>query len=190
MSEDIAMRKWLITGLLVAMFSGAATTLPWWLPKLSLFLWKNSSVIQGLSSAIQIVLWICVALSFVIGLWQPAKTTRTKKQPGKAVQNTGALQSAGRIAQGSRIDGVYLNANSSLSVGGDLAGRDITKVVIQTHAPAVTAVHQLPAPVPDFVGRQREFSMVVNALRHGDRVAIGSISGMGGIGKTELTLLI
>lgn len=52
---------------------------------------------------------------------------------------------------------------------------------------SVSALHQLRAPVFDFVGREQEISTLINALR---RVSRACITGMGGIGKTELALLV
>lgn len=53
-----------------------------------------------------------------------------------------------------------------------------------------TTPNQLRAPVPDFVGRQEEIGMLIKTLRAGGRASISSIIGMGGIGKTELALLV
>ena len=53
-----------------------------------------------------------------------------------------------------------------------------------------TALHQLRAPVGDFVGREREIDTLINALRRESRACITGISGMGGIGKTELALFV
>lgn len=49
------------------------------------------------------------------------------------------------------------------------------------------ALYQLRAPVADFVGRQEEIDQLIGALRSGRHA---SISGMGGVGKTELALLV
>jgi tetratricopeptide (TPR) repeat protein len=62
--------------------------------------------------------------------------------------------------------------------------------VARTASPAINsanALHQLRAPVGDFVGRSKEIETLVNALRNGSHVGI---NGMGGIGKTELALVI
>ncbi|HWS88156.1 MAG TPA: tetratricopeptide repeat protein [Pyrinomonadaceae bacterium] len=54
----------------------------------------------------------------------------------------------------------------------------------------LTARHQLRAPVGDFVGREKEIEQLLAALRGGASAAITGISGMGGIGKTELAYYV
>lgn len=56
--------------------------------------------------------------------------------------------------------------------------------------PPIATPHQLRAPVSDFVGREKEIDILINALRTGGSAGISGISGMGGIGKTELALLV
>ncbi|HJR08340.1 MAG TPA: tetratricopeptide repeat protein [Pyrinomonadaceae bacterium] len=60
----------------------------------------------------------------------------------------------------------------------------------QTPSPPIATPHQLRAPVSDFVGREPEIDVLINALRTGGSAGISGISGMGGIGKTELALLV
>lgn len=55
---------------------------------------------------------------------------------------------------------------------------------------APSALHQLRPPVGDFVGREHEIETLINALRHNKRAGISGINGMGGIGKTELALIV
>ncbi|HKY42978.1 MAG TPA: tetratricopeptide repeat protein [Pyrinomonadaceae bacterium] len=79
-------------------------------------------------------------------------------------------------------------------------GRDVTHsqiitgdhnvIQIQASATPLTALHQLRAPVGDFVGREHEINTLINALRRGSRACISGINGMAGIGKTELALLV
>ncbi|HVF66849.1 MAG TPA: tetratricopeptide repeat protein [Pyrinomonadaceae bacterium] len=60
-------------------------------------------------------------------------------------------------------------------------------------APPARTLHQLRAPVGDFVGREREISELLAALRSGGDGAgapVCGISGMGGVGKTELALYV
>lgn len=56
------------------------------------------------------------------------------------------------------------------------------------------ALHQLRAPVGDFVGREREIDQLVQALSKaatsGTAAAISGVRGMGGIGKTELAYVV
>jgi tetratricopeptide (TPR) repeat protein len=86
---------------------------------------------------------------------------------------------------------------------GDVAGRDIDKrqgtfiegsMVILPSAPGpAQALHQLRAPVADFVGREGAVARLVAALRtgrDGRAAAISGVRGMGGIGKTELAYAV
>jgi tetratricopeptide (TPR) repeat protein len=60
----------------------------------------------------------------------------------------------------------------------------------QAPHPPIATLHQLRAPVSDFVGRGKEIDALIDALRKGESAGISGISGMGGIGKTELALLV
>jgi len=54
----------------------------------------------------------------------------------------------------------------------------------------LSTLHQLRAPVGDFVGRGKEVEELIATLRRGGSAAIAGISGMGGIGKTELAFYV
>jgi tetratricopeptide (TPR) repeat protein len=87
------------------------------------------------------------------------------------------------------------DAGFNLSVGGNFVGRDnITNIynapAPSVSAPAIPTLHQLRAPVGDFVGREKEIADLTAALRGGANAAITGISGMGGIGKTELAFYV
>jgi hypothetical protein len=75
-------------------------------------------------------------------------------------------------------------------IDGKVYGPVIGKQVVQQAASLSPALHQLRAPVGDFVGRQREIDQLVQTLSKpaasGVTAAISGVHGMGGIGKTEL----
>jgi tetratricopeptide (TPR) repeat protein len=52
------------------------------------------------------------------------------------------------------------------------------------------SLYQLRAPVGDFVGREDEIEKLKTSLRADGTAAISGVSGMGGIGKTELGLYV
>jgi tetratricopeptide (TPR) repeat protein len=60
--------------------------------------------------------------------------------------------------------------------------------------PSPPTLHQLRAPIGDFVGREREIEMLVQVLSKaasgGASAAISGVRGMGGIGKTELAYTV
>ena len=57
----------------------------------------------------------------------------------------------------------------------------------------IKSLHQLRAPVSDFVGRQDEIDQLVHALSKATESGAAAISGargMGGVGKTELAYAV
>lgn len=59
--------------------------------------------------------------------------------------------------------------------------------------PPPSPLHQLRAPVGDFVGREKEITTLLAALQHdgeSNTASISGISGLGGIGKTELAYVV
>lgn len=83
------------------------------------------------------------------------------------------------------------NQFSSITIDG-LAGVHIMHMHIHLHTVSSTLpiLHQLRAPTKDFVGRKKQIEAIVNALTVGNATVISGITGMGGIGKTELALVI
>lgn len=84
------------------------------------------------------------------------------------------------------------SARHTTNIGGDvhgpvLSGTFTGPVTIGAISPQ-QALHQLRAPVGDFVGRERELDQLVQALgkASGAAAAISGVRGMGGIGKSEL----
>jgi tetratricopeptide (TPR) repeat protein len=52
--------------------------------------------------------------------------------------------------------------------------------------PRPSAIYQAPEPPKDFVGREHEIERLIRTLKPGAKVAVTSVVGMGGVGKTEL----
>jgi tetratricopeptide (TPR) repeat protein len=111
-----------------------------------------------------------------------------------------SLRRAGfNIASGAHA--VAVSGEDNQAVSGDdnvVANRtqgDVVKgnkIVYEGVAPAIPTqtLHQLRAPVGDFVGRAKEIAELLATLRGGGSAAITGISGMGGIGKTELSFYV
>lgn len=72
------------------------------------------------------------------------------------------------------------------TVHGDVIGQQ----VVQHAVPLAPALHQLRAPVGDFVGRTAEIDQLVTTLSTGGGAAISGVRGLGGIGKTELAYAV
>jgi hypothetical protein len=72
-------------------------------------------------------------------------------------------------------------------IGGDNFAGNKNIYINQPAGSTVSALHQLRAPVVDFVGREHDIKTLIEALRGGSHVGI---NGMGGIGKSELALLV
>lgn len=138
--------------------------------------------------AIQVLAGILVGMSDRIMRYEDAQK--------QLIQFTALLQSlTGKefTAGKSQISFGENNTFGNITIR-DIVGRD--SIIINLH-PSLTpapGLHQLPSPIEDFVGRQREVKELVMALQNrgtnGAVVAIRGISGMGGIGKTELASVV
>ncbi len=102
-----------------------------------------------------------------------------------------------------------VNISGSVTVGGDVVGHDkvdnsitVSNVsgtgiaighgavanvtIVQPPPPLIRSLHQIPPPPSDFTGREADLKELCETLRKD--VTIYSMHGMGGIGKTTLTL--
>ena len=66
---------------------------------------------------------------------------------------------------------VATSGHRGVGVGGDVTDSNIFTGDIKIESPVTTALHQLRAPVGDFVGRETEIDTLINALRRETRRA-------------------
>jgi len=80
-----------------------------------------------------------------------------------------------------------ITSQGNLSIGGNVAGRDINTTNIQeAPTPLALNLHQISPPPRDFTGRAAELTELLANFEKG--VAISGLHGQGGIGKTALAL--
>jgi tetratricopeptide (TPR) repeat protein len=87
--------------------------------------------------------------------------------------------------QGQDNTAVGGNVNDSNIITGD--HNVITKITRQEAVFTPSALHQLPPPPRDFVGRKKEMTELLKALEKSG-VTISGLQGLGGVGKTALAL--
>jgi tetratricopeptide (TPR) repeat protein len=91
---------------------------------------------------------------------------------------------------------VARRAGITITGDGNIVGDNNVNIVIKDDLARILrdafgrsrALHQLRAPVGDFVGHESEVEQLKTSLRGDGSAAISGVSGMGGIGKTELGL--
>lgn len=103
-----------------------------------------------------------------------------------------------RALPSSEVLQVARQAGISVTGDGNIIGDNNINIVIKDDLARILrdafgrsrAPHQLRAAIGDFVGRESEVEQLKTSLRAGGDPAISGISGMGGIGKTELGLYV
>jgi predicted ATPase len=78
--------------------------------------------------------------------------------------------------------------NLASQVNADL-GRELGEETVPTTLP-LSALHSLPSAPADFTGRSQEVDELFQHLTSGTSTAISGLTGMGGIGKTALALIV
>lgn len=137
--------------------------------------------------------WAAFAVAVVYALYAEWKNRRADGEVAEPAQ-LAVNQSGQRHAVIHGDDNTTVTGDSNIlaaGAAGNVAGRDITNITHYHAQPAGrSAAHQLPAPKPDFTGREAELAELKARLRQdGQRgVAIAGAQGMGGVGKTELAI--
>jgi hypothetical protein len=90
-----------------------------------------------------------------------------------------------------RIGEVFVEGNVVNQPGWNVTG-DVYNIAgdLRIDGKLAPALHQLRAPVSDFVGREREIDQLVHALTSGTAATISGVRGMGGIGKSQLAYIV
>lgn len=132
--------------------------------------------------------------------------TDDASNPSAEVHATGERATAINAGAGSNVIvtnsvGISIRGQTGdISIGDVVQGDKIIQHI--TPPPALAALHQLRAPVADFVGREVEINELVSALGGGvaavltgapatsAATGVGGLTGMGGIGKTELAMVV
>ena len=180
-------RTWLIPGLVAAiLFVGAVA---------------SNLVASDLETTLKPYrpwVWGMAAIALVVAV--ATAIVEARRRDGSPVSDAAAQETRIVNAQGERSVAIGGNVeNSTIATGdkifgskfdGDTNFRDKIINIQQATSAAVNALHQLRAPVGDFVGREQEIETLLKALQHGSGACISGINGMGGIGKTELALLV
>ena len=90
--------------------------------------------------------------------------------------------------------GINVNGGSPQIATGEyvknIQGMNIEKQVIvyPDNKSLLNSLHQLPPPMADFTGREKEIGEITKELQRG--VTISGLRGMGGVGKTALGVVI
>ena len=138
--------------------------------------------------------WVVFAIALVVAVVVAIVDARRRDHSATAEKIRSVNASGERsVAIGGKVERSTIVTGSKNVVDskadGDIVARD--KIIInQAASPTVNALHQLRAPVGDFVGREYEIETLIKSLRRDSRACITGINGMGGIGKTELALLV
>jgi hypothetical protein len=196
-----SMKKYVMTALAVASVAAAWIAARWLLP--SAFPWlKAHKEDVGLVKDLLAVIAVPGAWArYLWRLWfpkpQPSATSPTntaaniQMQGGDLIQDAGKVQTGGIHTEG-QSGGINLSGSKADFGGRDIVGRDKIDIAINQAAAAapLISLHQIPEPVGDFVGRSPQIDELVAALGRPGDAAIAGLSGMGGIGKSQLALKV
>jgi len=113
------LKKWIITGVVIAVLIGLACTTHLWLSPLLRFVGTNSDLIQGLTDLVQLVLWIAAGTVGLVSLWRKPNAPQETSDVDMSRRQAKMKSSSGAVSQG---DGSPIAGESGLAVGRDFRG--------------------------------------------------------------------
>jgi tetratricopeptide (TPR) repeat protein len=96
--------------------------------------------------------------------------------------------SSGQFFIGGNVRNSVIIVGSGNSV--QLTAEALQHLTANSEAGNISALHQLPQPPTDFTGRKKEFKSILTSIHKKRGIAISGLTGMGGVGKTALGLVI
>jgi len=127
---------------------------------------------------------------------KPVQRQQVASRQVNAQQSQGFInQASGPVSQNFGEQTNIDTGGGPAIVGNQVGQGNIIGVQNVFNQPSLApALHQLRAPVSDFVGREQEIDQLVQALSKaasgGATAAISGVRGMGGIGKSELAYMV
>ena len=195
------MGKWIIFGIAAALT--VAFTIWWWVPSLDAHLpfvetlcgpvecsfAERASIYGGVIALIAIAFALYSFLTSGQRASEPPASTIRAGITRTGDLHDNSVGTVGRDVSGAGAIGMATAARGSAVFTGDNPTVHIGPSQSDSAPPHTSALHQLRQPVADFTGRQEVLARLLQAV--GDSgVAISGVRGMGGIGKTELALVL
>ena len=154
-----------------------------------------SSDLQEMLRPYHIYVWSALGLAFIAAILMAFRESRASDDPSAPDPTGDRNVSTGKVKDSIFVTGdnnvVADNPRGDIFRGdkitdGDIVHGDKHIHIQQAGSPALSALHQLPAPPRDFTGRGEEIEELLREMENG--VTILGLRGLGGVGKTALAL--
>jgi tetratricopeptide (TPR) repeat protein len=195
------MSRWIIAGITAALVVGF--TIWWWIPGLD----ANVPFIETFCGSLQCSfaerasiyggLMALLAIAFTLYFFLTSEGRTPRRKDGTSQTRTGRTgdirdSNVGNVegaVSGSGAVGVVVGAQGSPIVTGEHATVNVGSPQPDAASHPDSALHQLREPVADFTGREDALGRLLREVGESG-VTISGVQGMGGIGKTELALVL
>ena len=151
-----------------------------------------ASDLQTMLKPYRVWVWVICAIAFVVTVVSAIVAARRRDDSATA-ETTRNVNARGKrnAAIGGNVKGsTIVTGDDNVISGsdeGDFVARDKHIHIHQTSRSPANALHQVPPPPADFIGREDELRELLAAIQHGG-ITISGLKGLGGIGKTALAL--